>query len=667
MPILGRLFCGKHGTANWVNLAEAGRKEMLKKDIQPRPAYLKWVYIGMMTIGFVDGGGFPLPWFTKYVLQVGVLGMAMLFMLVTGDFRRLKTVGQFAVMFGLPFVMMASLSMLYWALDFQQLNYMSRGCSTILYHVISLSAMCGAVYLFGRRSIDYTFYAMCAGNTGIVLMSIKTHGVAEYYPTEYTVKLTVGSSRSAEFARLMLDEILSCYFASFGEKYVDYSTIPNNAENVLAGGYDYIEQAEILSNSMEEIIAQLGSRQSAAPNFTSSRTGLSVSDLFDEYSYIQSVRIPYLFSEILGEKLTQDREILLKKYQERYANYTLTSGTDGDKVASVKEVIASYGNKNKEGSLYYAGTNGTDTNGQNGLVLNDVYEEYDEDGKIKDRTTVYDTLISDYVTLLNRKSDSLIDAAYCQYIIDTFSEAPDATENTDEARASVEAEISALQSRLDDLYQVLLVTMEEYNEYMGAVNVGVLSTTAVSARVNVKLYMMLGVVVFFILGVCGAILLGRIQDFVEYLFFTEQSLEMPNRTACDLYIKNNTERVLGDDNVCVVLELTNLSHINNELGRVKGNEVLRRFADFIKEASATCGTVYYNGGWQFIGFFEQCRREDAESFADYMHRLVHAYNAENGDAKMEYSLGMAESRTDNAHTLRTLLRSAMIDRRKQED
>lgn len=495
----------------------------------------------------------------------------------------------------------------------------------------------------------------------------KGEEVEEYYPTEYTVKLTVGSSRSAEFARLMLDEILSCYFASFGEKYVDYSTIPNNAENVLAGGYDYIEQAEILSNSVDEIIAQLGSRQSAAPDFTSSRTGLSVSDLFDEYSYIQSVRIPYLFSEILGERLTQNREILLKKYQERYANYMLTSGTDGDKVASVKEVIESYGNKNKEGSLYYAGTNGTDTHGQNGLVLNDVYEEHDEDGKIKDRTTVYDMLISDYVTLLNRKADSLIDAAYCQYIIDTFSKAPDATENTAEARASVEAEISALQTRLDDLYQVLLVTMEEYNEYMGAVNVGVLSTTAVSARVNVKLYMMLGVVVFFILGVCGAILLGRIQDFVEYLFFTEQSLEMPNRTACDLYIKNNTERVLGDDNVCVVLELTNLSHINNELGRVKGNEVLRRFADFIKEASATCGTVYYNGGWQFIGFFEQCRREDAESFADYMHRLVHAYNEESGDAKMEYSLGMAESRTANAHTLRTLLRGAMMDRRKQED
>lgn len=152
---------------------------MLKKDIQPRPTYLKWVYIGMMTIAFWNGG-LGLPWFTKYVLQVGVLGMALLFMLVTGDFRRLKTVGQFAVMFGLPFVMMAALSMLYWALDFQQLNYMSRGCSTILYHVISLSAMCSAVYLFGRRSIDYTLYGMCGANCCIVLGSIKENGIGAF-------------------------------------------------------------------------------------------------------------------------------------------------------------------------------------------------------------------------------------------------------------------------------------------------------------------------------------------------------------------------------------------------------------------------------------------------------------------------------------------------------
>ena len=496
----------------------------------------------------------------------------------------------------------------------------------------------------------------------------KGEDVEEYQSTEYLVTLSLSSNYNTEYARTMLDEILSCYFASFGEKYVDYYTIPNNASALDGHGYDYLEQAEILKNTVSEISSNLINCQKSHPEFISSHTGMSLSDLLDEYNYVGDVEIPYLFSEILGGKLTQNREVLLKKYQERYNTYIMDGDVDTEKVAAVLEVIQSYGNKNKDGSLYYqrgARTGTEDDAG--GFVLSEVYEY---DTKV-DRTTVYDTLISDYVTILNRKSSNVIDAAYCQYIIDVFQDAADSTDVSSENQAfsqqSVEQEIDALQSQLNSLYESLSITMKEYNEYCGAVNLGVLASTTVSEKINVKLYILLGVAVFFILGVCGAILLGRIQDFVEYLFFTEQALEMPNRTACDLYIKNNTERVLGDDNVCVVLELTNLSHINNELGRVKGNEVLRRFADFIKEASATCGTVYYNGGWQFIGFFEQCRREDAESFADYMHRLVHAYNEESGDAKMEYSLGMAESRTANAHTLRTLLRGAMMDRRKQED
>ena len=496
----------------------------------------------------------------------------------------------------------------------------------------------------------------------------KGEDVEEYQSTEYLVTLSLSSNYDTEYARTMLDEILSCYFASFGEKYVDYYTIPNNASALDGHGYDYLEQAEILKNTVSEISSNLINCQKSHPEFISSHTGMSLSDLLDEYNYVGDVEIPYLFSEILGGKLTQNREVLLKKYQERYNTYIMEGDVDTEKVAAVLEVIQSYGNKNKDGALYYqkgARTGTEDDAG--GFVLSDVYEY---DTKV-DRTTVYDTLISDYVTILNRKSNNVIDAAYCQYIINVFQDAANSTDVSSENKAfsqqSVEQEIDALQSQLNSLYESLSITMKEYNEYCGAVNLGVLASTTVSEKINVKLYILLGVAVFFILGVCGAILLGRIQDFVEYLFFTEQALEMPNRTACDLYIKNNTERVLGDDNVCVVLELTNLSHINNELGRVKGNEVLRRFADFIKEASATCGTVYYNGGWQFIGFFEQCRREDAESFADYMHRLVHAYNEESGDAKMEYSLGMAESRTANAHTLRTLLRGAMMDRRKQED
>lgn len=495
----------------------------------------------------------------------------------------------------------------------------------------------------------------------------KGEDVEEYHSTEYIVKLSVSSEYSTEYVRTMLDEILSCYFANFGEKYVDYSTIPNNAAALDGQGYDYIEQAEILNDTVAEITANLGNCQAAHPEFVSSTTGLSLSDLLDEYNYVSDVEIPYLFSEILGGKLTQNREVLLKKYQERYNTYVMDGDVDSEKVAAVLEVIQSYGNKNKDGSLYYqrGARSGTDDD-TGGFVLSDVYEE---DTNI-DRTTVYDNLISDYVTILNRQSNNVIDAAYCQYIINVFQGASDSSDVSDENQAftdqAVEQEIAALQGRLNTLYETLSLTMKEYNEYCGAVNLGVLASTTVSEKINVKLYILLGVAVFFILGICGAILLGRIQDFVEYLFFTEQSLDMPNRTACDLFIRNNSSRVLPDDTVCVVVELANLSQINTVYGRERGNAMLGQFADFLKEASATCGTIYYNGGQQFIGFFDQCRMEDAESFADYFHRLIAAYNAESTEATYEYVIGISESKANNAYSIRALLREALRTKTRQE-
>lgn len=495
----------------------------------------------------------------------------------------------------------------------------------------------------------------------------KGEDVEEYHSTEYIVKLSVSSEYSTEYVRTMLDEILSCYFANFGEKYVDYSTIPNNAAALDGQGYDYIEQAEILNNTVAQITENLGNCQAAHPEFVSSTTGLSLSDLLDEYNYVSDVEIPYLFSEILGGKLTQNREVLLKKYQERYNTYVMDGDVDSEKVAAVLEVIQSYGNKNKDGSLYYqrGARSGTDDD-TGGFVLSDVYEE---DTNI-DRTTVYDNLISDYVTILNRQSNNVIDAAYCQYIINVFQGASDSSDVSDENQAftdqAVEQEIAALQGRLNTLYETLSLTMKEYNEYCGAVNLGVLASTTVSEKINVKLYILLGVAVFFILGICGAILLGRIQDFVEYLFFTEQSLDMPNRTACDLFIRNNSSRVLPDDTVCVVVELANLSQINTTYGRERGNAMLTQFADFLKEASATCGTIYYNGGQQFIGFFDQCRMEDAESFADYFHRLIAAYNAESTEATYQYVIGISESKANNAYSIRALLREALRTKTRQE-
>lgn len=151
----------------------------MKQKPAKRPKFLPLIYISMMCICFWNGG-LGLPWFTKYLMQVGVFFIAFLFLLVSGDFCRLPVVSEYFILVVIPLVMMACWSMLIWALDFQQINYMTRGCSTILYHVISLAAICSAVYLFGGKALDYTMYGMCCANICIVLESMKAFGIGEF-------------------------------------------------------------------------------------------------------------------------------------------------------------------------------------------------------------------------------------------------------------------------------------------------------------------------------------------------------------------------------------------------------------------------------------------------------------------------------------------------------
>ena len=174
-----KLLFGGYGSGNWEYLAQHGGTQFLKRKSAQRPFWLPLLYIAMMGIGFWYRG-MGLPWFMKYLVQAAVVGLAACFLLITGDFNRLPLIEEYYIIFLIPFVMMAAWSMLVWSLDFQQLNYMSRGCSTILYHMISLTSMCAAVYLFGGKAIDYTFYGMCIANVCILVFdSLRPYGLCQ--------------------------------------------------------------------------------------------------------------------------------------------------------------------------------------------------------------------------------------------------------------------------------------------------------------------------------------------------------------------------------------------------------------------------------------------------------------------------------------------------------
>ena len=59
--------------------------------------------------------------------------------------------------------------------------------------------LCAAVYLFGGKAIDYTFYGMCIANVCILLMdSIKPYGLGEFITGFIAFANTHGSQAVGE-------------------------------------------------------------------------------------------------------------------------------------------------------------------------------------------------------------------------------------------------------------------------------------------------------------------------------------------------------------------------------------------------------------------------------------------------------------------------------------
>ena len=79
----------------------------------------------------------------------------------------------------------------------------------------------------------------------------------EYYPTTYAVSFTVDSKDATDYARNVLDSVLTNYFQYYSETHVDADIFPNNASNVSVANYEYIDCVEILRNNANESAAFL--------------------------------------------------------------------------------------------------------------------------------------------------------------------------------------------------------------------------------------------------------------------------------------------------------------------------------------------------------------------------------------------------------------------------
>lgn len=533
---------------------------------------------------------------------------------------------------------------------------------------------------YDRNSLD----VLCSGITVTPIIEQQDENIrdavnkeGEEYtiqPTAYIVSCTLDSSGSAALARNILNELLDVYFSDYSNKHINVGQIDNRMKELADTDYDFLEMVEMVEAQLADTVDSLHTRYMRAQDFRSVNTGYSFADLRDQFSLLREVDVPQLYALILGNQITKDRKVLINKYQNRIANYELSSAKAQENIQDILEVINSYVDKMRE-------SGNTDLDSE--YILGDVYEDErmaDDGGNYRptNRTVQYDTLLRSWVSSHNDWDYAEIDAAYCRYIISVYSdkgtgaetagqEASGSGEAGAEAAGSgsdrvtaedIQSRISHMLARMNELYEIVNETNVKYNEYLGAANIRILSSAAVSSAFNMKLYQAVIAVFFLVIGCCGAIVLGRAGDILEYLFLKDSMTGCMNRVSCDNYIQRNEQRLLSVNMCCMSLQITNQRELNQIYGRKGADDVLKEFGRVLQEVfgSRKNSFIAYNGSGQFMVFFEKTSQENVMQEAG---RLSIILMQSLDDYSVSYQMGAVNAGEEALFWIRGLISGAV--------
>ena len=491
----------------------------------------------------------------------------------------------------------------------------------------------------------------------------------EFIPTRFVVSFNCGVGNGKEYPRKVLNQILQEYAVYYGKNHVNTSLAANPVSDITSKGYDYLEMAEVMDATLENMIEHLSDKVEWNSEFRSSRTGRSFQDLQEEFEFIREVEVRQLLSEILEGRVTKDRDLLLDKYKNRNNNLEISNSAAAFEIDRIRGIIASYEDAMGEFNAGAASISESDPNGEDkqtsalqNNVLPDVYDDWnrDEDGNWNpvDRTAEYDQLLIKYIEDRTLYEQNLIEKEYNNYILSVFNRAPAASSETEQEK--IREEIGSLAEKINALQSVYYETNDEYNEYLGARNIVMLSSVRVTERFPIMIFTVLIVIIFGVLGCAGAALFGRIEDFIEYYAFTSKVDGLPNRAKCDQFIAIRERKPIQEGFACIVFKMANLQMENARLGREAGDKMIKDFVEILTSVFAPSDKVFVgnNGAGQYLIFAENMEEEQVNA-ALFQVSVVLMEKAQSCGYFIELQSGHACAGKEQCFYIRELISIAM--------
>jgi len=321
-----------------------------------------------------------------------------------------------------------------------------------------------------------------------------------YNPVLYSIKFTdkTGAYNSV-YARDILDAIIKNYTIYYSENHLSQASFSQIDSDVKIGSHDYIEIAEVIKSNTGSIIQYLENKAGEDSSFRSPTTGFSFDDLSKKYTTIKQVDLPSVFSNILRGQVTQDKEVLLKKYEQKKDKLALTQQNEREKSDITSKLIDRFVESNKKAEAEQNDTK--NSNNKNNVTSADsVY-----DANVSKAKTTYDDLMDKYVQSGVNGINAGIDTEYCDSVIKLFSAAPDPNIDAVKMKSVVESEINDISKKWSDLHTATIQTLSDYNSYVASKYITWLSGVNVTQVMSMKLYVGIAFAIGLTLGCVLAI------------------------------------------------------------------------------------------------------------------------------------------------------------------
>lgn len=178
-------------------------------------------------------------------------------------------------------------------------------------------------------------------------------------------------------------------------------------------------------------------------------------------------------------------------------------------------------------------------------------------------------------------------------------------------------------------------------------------------------YMPVGVLIF-VVGLIISYFVYILDSFyaqaenklLTQLAYSDYLTKICNRTKCESVLKELDSRHCSY--VIISFDLNNLKTVNDTLGHIYGDELIKTFASILNTCFAKYGTVGRMGGDEFIVIINNISETSLTNLLSVLHDAITTSNKLNKDGSVQISVsyGYAFSTEDNVHNSREVYQLA---------